>query len=46
MSGLGRHDEAIAEIKRAQQLDPLNPAALLVLLLVSTIWNTAAARRP
>jgi TolB-like protein/tetratricopeptide (TPR) repeat protein len=25
MSALGRHDEAIVEIKRAQQLDPLNP---------------------
>ena len=27
MSGLGRHEEGIAEIRRAQQLNPLNPAA-------------------
>ena len=27
MSVLGHHDEAITEIRRAQQLDPLNPAA-------------------
>ena len=30
LSAMGRHDQAIAEIKRAQELDPLSPLMLVV----------------
>jgi tetratricopeptide (TPR) repeat protein len=44
LSALGRHDEALVEMKRAQQIDPLSPIinALLVgrAVLSAPFWKT------
>lgn len=39
LSIVGRHEEALAEVKRAQQLDPLSPGLRVREAMVLTLWR-------